>query len=957
MASSIMLSAMSLDTVIGTKRQTSSPDGLNKKRRKQSKPVRIASTEDSLSGDLEETSESSNVIVSGNFSINSDLKMTPLNLSKNREYYQKDDIQVNISNTDDLLLKQNISPISNNIENENNLALNLTPNGHMDPTSQVKIFNLEAFCDICNKEFCNKYFLRTHKANKHRVYEPAVDPAQSKTLVPTKDLSGQSYMLSQKSWSRKKKHITNNGVHIKSNNSKTYNNGINSTMRAFCNICRKEFCNKYFVRRHKAKIHGILDSKTLRCSSESSSAEEKCCLDFSSQPLDYAQDSNDSEVFEKEDLSKNQCYNPNDALNLTCSFCDEELNDSNALLKHLEEIHNNPDGEINLNNAILYKQLTQNNACKEANSKEGITLKSDLMNHEDGYSERVNLNSSIENSNKDDLNAIEMSNCLNSRETRDNRPYVSGNISPLNLVLGNIDTRESLASTWVPQNCILCGELLESLYMYQTHIIKCHNIHITTKNGMEQETKDLPSLPFPISEKPMEQHIDKEKYADDVKILHKMILKMNFSEKTTTCDICKFDFKNITYLEHHILIYHRALLDSVNTLIEESSSKDVSDNGREGADTPQDNNQISSFCDICKKELCNKYFMKTHMQRMHGISIETGTHIGGVMCDICNKELCSKYFLRVHKQNSHGLVDDSIMPRMWVTELLNNSSPNEKIIKCEEEASSPKNSNEVCPLCNKRFRQAKCLKVHLSVEHGEKILDSSQETPNPHFTVDIDDKAEFSPKLFASKSPPRELVTPEVAGFTSQNSSQSFQVLSNILSASPVNHQQYHCSQCSFSTTALAYLYVHKRSHLQEITYTCPVCSLVLESRDEFTAHFSLHEKIESMEIHSQLGETCWNATSNSDLFPNAFKGNEDKALAILPKVQETLMLAASKLLNPLSFAVPYVQRSFTMQPFFVESSDTNENDSNILSSFVFLPVKKKLSKPVTTTLRLTPTK
>uniref|UniRef100_A0A182TEB8 C2H2-type domain-containing protein n=1 Tax=Anopheles melas TaxID=34690 RepID=A0A182TEB8_9DIPT len=37
----------------------------------------------------------------------------------------------------------------------------------------LRIFNPEAYCDLCNKEFCNKYFLKTHKANKHGIYEPA----------------------------------------------------------------------------------------------------------------------------------------------------------------------------------------------------------------------------------------------------------------------------------------------------------------------------------------------------------------------------------------------------------------------------------------------------------------------------------------------------------------------------------------------------------------------------------------------------------------------------------------------------------------------------------------------------------------------------------------------------------------------------------------------------------------
>ena len=64
-----------------------------------------------------------------------------------------------------------------------------------------------------------------------------------------------------------------------------------------------------------------------------------------------------------------------------------------------------------------------------------------------------------------------------------------------------------------------------------------------------------------------------------------------------------------------------------------------------------------SYCEICKKELCNKYFMKTHMLKMHGINIESmpgpigavsqanpapmGGMTGGVSCHICKKELCS----------------------------------------------------------------------------------------------------------------------------------------------------------------------------------------------------------------------------------------------------------------------------------------------------------------------------
>lgn len=34
---------------------------------------------------------------------------------------------------------------------------------------QMGVINTEAFCEICCKEFCNKYFLRTHKFKKHGI--------------------------------------------------------------------------------------------------------------------------------------------------------------------------------------------------------------------------------------------------------------------------------------------------------------------------------------------------------------------------------------------------------------------------------------------------------------------------------------------------------------------------------------------------------------------------------------------------------------------------------------------------------------------------------------------------------------------------------------------------------------------------------------------------------------------
>ncbi|XP_013168684.1 PREDICTED: zinc finger protein 628-like [Papilio xuthus] len=145
----------------------------------------------------------------------------------------------------------------------------------------------------------------------------------------------------------------------------------------------------------------------------------------------------------------------------------------------------------------------------------------------------------------------------------------------------------------------------------------------------------------------------------------------------------------------------QTMISQLNELAAERLSEEPAEGARPQSTSPpaQDERRSagsaaagSSFCEICNKELCNKYFMRTHMQRMHGISLESGTQLGGVTCDICHKELCSKYFLRVHKHNTHGIPAPPAPA---------NAAP-----------------AEPCPLCARRFRGPRALRAHLLAEHA-----------------------------------------------------------------------------------------------------------------------------------------------------------------------------------------------------------------------------------------------
>uniref|UniRef100_A0A915E7S5 C2H2-type domain-containing protein n=1 Tax=Ditylenchus dipsaci TaxID=166011 RepID=A0A915E7S5_9BILA len=60
-----------------------------------------------------------------------------------------------------------------------------------------------------------------------------------------------------------------------------------------------------------------------------------------------------------------------------------------------------------------------------------------------------------------------------------------------------------------------------------------------------------------------------------------------------------------------------------------------------------------NYCDLCNKEVCNKYFLRTHMLKMH--NIEKAGSIS-FRCDICMVELKTRNDLRVHKKETHGVV-------------------------------------------------------------------------------------------------------------------------------------------------------------------------------------------------------------------------------------------------------------------------------------------------------------
>ncbi len=160
--------------------------------------------------------------------------------------------------------------------------------------------------------------------------------------------------------------------------------------------------------------------------------------------------------------------------------------------------------------------------------------------------------------------------------------------------------------------------------------------------------------------------------------------KVEPSAAEVTCPHCEKVFYSTEFLALHIQNKHagKMNLDKENSSVLETTSAKISQLiNRSSLQSQHDSPALANqpFCQYCNKSFCNKYFLKTHMNKAHGktLIIENNRTEGSlgakqddgesphfaskvvdrVVCDICNKQVCNKYFLRTHKLRVHGAVD------------------------------------------------------------------------------------------------------------------------------------------------------------------------------------------------------------------------------------------------------------------------------------------------------------
>ncbi|KAJ1346575.1 hypothetical protein KIN20_001397 [Parelaphostrongylus tenuis] len=243
------------------------------------------------------------------------------------------------------------------------------------------------------------------------------------------------------------------------------------------------------------------------------------------------------------------------------------------------------------------------------------------------------------------------------------------------------------------------------------------------------------------------------------------------SSLTFKCAECDKAFKSAEFLDHHKLMQHSGFSQQLLSgllpqgfptlpfmlpggMTQQFQVPDM--DSLSAMNTPKQSNtmkrQYSSngknYCDLCNKEVCNKYFLRTHMLKMHGIVIdENKTVIANIdtlekermgtlsfRCDICHTEHKSRHLLRQHKQDVHGVVPLST-PSNRKPSTISNMSVG-AVVNGDDKL-------EKCPLCERRLA-ANNLTAHIQNEHTGSGGMSLSQVASTSPTLDC----KFCPSIF-----------------------------------------------------------------------------------------------------------------------------------------------------------------------------------------------------------------
>lgn len=610
---------------------------------------------------------------------------------------------------------------------------------------QNKIFNVEAYCELCDKEFCNKYFLKTHKANKHGVYCDDLSPASmvlaqknsagefsnNATTPPLTNSSAAATTPIDCTGGLKNNQTSANACISLMNDqqivsssptqaSLSFNshaaNFMPSSADSFCPLCRQFFPNQLFLHSHMMTAHNG--------------------------GVQFGPGLNPAAVYAMMGAAAANPFLQN------MKFINQHM--AAAMFGMIPPTAGSGSPQLHSTAAAAAAQQMPTSAAMEYH----LGIGSSRSNHGklDFNGEITNGSSSNSSGHKDafcELCQKEFCNKYFLKTHKINKHGIlddSFNDSPTKKMKTSPDLYQANEALGLE-----AGEIVKE----KSHLQNIFNAESSPSKGSSSLTEVL--------NKPPINNLKIEAFDGQPPTkVAKTDLNANGRGSSTpentqqvSCTLCMKSFPSLFALVAHKYRDHGSFDGNINALATamnvggqsspilpqmkmETSPQRPSNGSSATSSAVPSSVDPDAYCEICKKEFCSKYFLRTHKLNIHGIVMEcsptqttNGHGAGSAMnkdstpktprplvtgknfCDICNKELCNKYFLRTHMLKMHGIVIDENKTVIGNINTLDKEMHGQLLFRCD--------------VCNKELGTRQQLKIH---KHSVHSITSTSPTNN-----------------------------------------------------------------------------------------------------------------------------------------------------------------------------------------------------------------------------------
>lgn len=692
----------------------------------------------------------------------------------------------------------------------------LSPDGQIlsDSFRGMGILNAEAFCDICRKEFCNKYFLKIHKANKHGIFmdEPILPLSLSSAMPPKpSDLTANTSEKDEPSDEKdQSKDIRDMKPETSPKAATTPVSKPHEIYLTYCNLCSQEFASKYAYRIHRIQAHGMINETF----NEAELAEEAFKLHNGELPKhisakiaeEIAMMERNSEAGFSSMFGSMVAAKLADRVN--CDICNKELCNKYFLKAHKLKVHG-----IDTPNF-------------EKSPRPG-TLPS-----ERAFDTKLDFSPSAA-SRLDFTNIARTFNLKpEPKESTSPKPFHSQPASSASLDLSSASSIEKPSNQALVKlgmdpeaYCEICKKEFCSKYFLRTHK---QNIH-----GIPPKTESSDSFSKMSTTFTTAPHL-----ALSAPLLPSPLFGANMSPSAG----------------------YASQVKPMNLSSSGGSGKPRSDKSSHNWKWKEPQNSSRVTCELCNKELCNKYFLRTHKLNKHGIPLEDQSPTGSQNMSPSTSDIETSSNssmptdLTVKEKSIHSPKLNLENSKLFTNKPDDNPAAFSEALNLKLKTESDRYYNqysETCHLCDRRFKSSKWLKQHILKDHaGLTALSPTME------------KA-FNLGMPGTRFAPLELRTCSVCSivFPSEMSMQlhmiqehNAQVTIKTDSQSPTFINSNGDAQGSFSGISKKYALKRRSTFaLKQKMYSCSVCS----QKSKWLSKILSHEKTVHGINHSMKRFKC----------------------------------------------------------------------------------------------------